>query len=38
MSLLEDSQHYELTTQVFKLLLPYYEEERDYKVRYWTHS
>lgn len=31
---LEKSEHYELMTPVFKLLLPYYEEAKDFKVNY----
>ena len=30
---LEKSEHYELMTPVFKLLLPYYEEDKDFKVK-----
>ncbi len=42
MSLLEQSELYELTTSVFQLLLPYYQEQKNYKVcnyvyRTWPH-
>ena len=35
---LEKAERYELMNDVFKILLPFYERERDYKVRQSTHK
>lgn len=32
LSQLEKSEHYELMTTVFRLLVPYYEDDKDFKV------